>query len=256
MSAEIKIDYDARNRELYQRFKDGDAKALEEMLEFNRPLAMKWANKYFRAAKLEYRPSLDREDLESMAMIGAWRAITEKWDPDRGPLSTVIIWTIKTEFREVFRVGMSVSLNTPAGKNEDGQADQQSMLPDLDAVDPELQTYASERCQEYFSFMADHADPVELKRLKAYCLGYIEQPSRKSIESALITGPQPPLVKAFRERWLGSQLSYYPSPMASMGNVRPTLRGHADPTGDKAMMRIELLERLENKLQNRLGVKP
>lgn len=251
--SEAKKDYDAINRELYEKFKAGDAKALEDLLVLNKRMAYKIAQKYY--SFLNERPSYDIEDLNQLALMGLWEAITSAWDPEKGGLYTVAKWRISNKMQEVIKSNRSSSLNAPMPGGEDQDTEKQDFLPDLDAIDPQLQAYASERCNEYFLFMADYANPEELQRLKLYCLGYIEKPSRKSIESALFLGPQPPVIRAFREKWLGDQISYYPSPMARLGKIR-IVSSFSDPTADKALKRIELVERLENKLQYRLGVKP
>jgi hypothetical protein len=245
------IDFDAENRKLYERFQNGSVSALEAMIKLNKPLAMKMANKYYHAANLEYRPSIDREDLEQMATVGVWQAIMS-WEPERGVLSQVIVWKIKTEMREVFRVGKSVSLNTPVPGGEDRDTEQQDLIPDPGAVDPSDELYTSERCKEYFRFVEDQgAKPKELELLKAYCYGYGPQPALGAIRSCLITGPQTPVVKAFREKWLDNQVSYYPSPLARIGQIRIT-SSFADPTADNAIKRIELLERLQYRLNNKI----
>lgn len=249
MSEAKKTDHAAENRELYEQFREGNASALERLIELNKRIAFDIAKKYYFV--LEERPAYDFEDIQQIAMIGLWEAITSVWDPDKGGLYTPAKWVISRKMRRILKSNRSSSLNAPMPGGEDQDTEKQDFLPDLDAIDPQLQAYASTRCQEYFDFMADHADPEELNQLKLYCLGYIERPARKSIESALFLGPQPPIIRAFREKWLGDQISYFPSPMARLGKIR-IVSSFSDPTAEKALKRIELVERLESRLTRRL----
>lgn len=253
MSETTKTDYEALNRQLYERFKNGDAQALERLLDLNKRIAFAIAKKYYFL--LEERPAYDLEDIQQIATIGLWEAITSVWDPDKGGLYTPAKWVIARKMREIFKSHKSSSLNAPKRGGEDDDTEKQDFLVDTNAAQPELESYASERCREYLDFIQEHgAKPGELILLKAYCYGYGPQPTQEAIKSCLITRSRSPVVIVFREHWLGAQISYYPSPMAGLGRIR-IKSSFSDPTGDKAIKRIELTERLESKLQKRLGMK-
>lgn len=250
--SEIKKDYEALNRELYERFKNGDAKALENLLELNARIAFDIAKKYYYFT--EERPAYDIEDIRQMAMIGLWEAITSVWDPDKGGLYTPAKWVISRKMREIFKSHKSSSLNAPKRGGEDDDTEKQDFLVDPNAAQPELESYASERCREYLDFIQDNgAKPGEFVLLKAYCYGYGPQPTHEAIKSCLITRSRSPVVKQFCERWLGPQISYYPSIRYEKTPIRSSFI--SDPTFEKAAKRIELVERLESKLQKRLGMK-
>lgn len=250
MSDSTKTDYEALNRQLYERFKNGDAQALERLLDLNKRIAFAIAKKYYFL--LEERPAYDLEDIQQIATIGLWEAITSVWDPDKGGLYTPAKWVIARKMREIFKSHKSSSLNAPVPGGEDGDAEKQDRLIDENAAQPDIEAYASERCREYLNFIQENgAKPVELNRLKAYCYGYGPQPTHDLIKSCLIMRSRSPVVIVFRERWLGAQISYYPSPMAGLGKIRIT-SSFSDPTADKAIKRLELTERLENKLRNRM----
>lgn len=252
MSEAKKTDHAAENRELYEQFREGNASALERLVELNKRIAFDIAKKYYFV--LEERPAYDFEDIQQIAMIGLWEAITSVWDPEKGGLYTPAKWVISRKMRRILKSNRSSSLNAPMPGGEDQDTEKQDFLVDMNAKQPDIEAYASERCLEYLNFIQENgAKPVELNRLKAYCYGYGPQPTQEAIKSCLIIRSRSPVVIAFKERWLGAQISYYPSPMASMGEIR-IKSSFSDPTADKAIKRLELTERLENKLRNRMGM--
>jgi hypothetical protein len=238
------IDYDKLNRELYERFKIGDELALKDLINLNRGLAISRANIFYKAASLEYRPSIGLEDLEQIALIGVWQGIL-KWDPERGNLSKMIVWSISNEMRAVFKTGLSVSLNEPVPGGEDRDTEKQDLIPDLDAIDPALECYSSVRCREYFDFMADHADPIELQKLKRYVYGIDERPKKREIQSCQLFFSRDPAVQAFKEKFLERRIDYY----RSSGFADAT---HKDPTAFAAIKRIELINSLEVTIKKNL----
>lgn len=244
----IREDYNEKNLELFEKVKEGNQKAVEEMIVLNRRLAMKIANKYYRAATLEYRPSIGKEDIEQLALWGLWESIG-KWNPEKGPFSTTVGWEVSRKIREIFKTGLTVSLHTPAIKNQEDGAEQIDRIPDLDAADPELSGYSSVRCDEYFKFMSEHADPDHIKQLKAYVYNIDAMPLRGEIKSALLLSNRKPIVRGFREKWLEDRINYYPT--ITYGGGRTS--GHNDPTASAAIKTIEMEEKLEKRLRKKFS---
>jgi RNA polymerase sigma factor (sigma-70 family) len=107
----------------------------------HRGLAVAQANRYWRSARLAAeRRGLDREDLESIALVGLVQAI-RAWDPSRGSFSTLATHCIMHELQRALAWTQKrnqcvvVSLDDVLDADEDRPL--RDRLADTSAVDPE-----------------------------------------------------------------------------------------------------------------------
>jgi RNA polymerase sigma-B factor len=86
----------AEEQQLMRRHRGGDARAREQMIERNLPLARRLALRYRRSPE-------PLEDLFQVAALGLVKAV-DRWDPDRGlPFPAFAVPTILGELRRHFR---------------------------------------------------------------------------------------------------------------------------------------------------------
>lgn len=107
----------------------------------HRGLAVHQANRYWRSARAAAeRRGLDREDLESIALVGLVQAI-RAWDPSRGSFSTLATHCIMHELQRALawtqKRNQCVVVSLDDVLETDGERPLRERIADSSAVDPE-----------------------------------------------------------------------------------------------------------------------
>lgn len=108
------------NEELVQLYQQGDKQALEKLLELNKGIVFKVANKFY----IEGSNSIDREDLEQEGFIGLMIA-AERYNFDMDNPAKFITYAIHWIYQRISRyvkyknTNEEISLNTPIGEEGD-----------------------------------------------------------------------------------------------------------------------------------------
>ena len=125
-----------RERECFQKMKQGDAKAREELIAHNLRLVAHIAKKYYSITN-------DQEDLISIGTIGLIKAVAS-FDYEKGRFSTFAARCIENEilmhFRSIRKTANDISISDPIESDSDGGeltlmdtfADEDSMIEQLD----------------------------------------------------------------------------------------------------------------------------
>lgn len=119
------------NEELVELYQGGNKKALDLIIEQNKGIVYKLANKFYT----EGTSSIDKEDLEQEGFMGLMIA-ADKYNPDMENKAKFITYAVNWIYQKIQRfvryknTNDETSLNTPLG--EDGDMELQSTIQDTE----------------------------------------------------------------------------------------------------------------------------
>jgi len=194
LQADVNPLADLSDDDLVARFHDGDADALNVLLERYRRFARAKSRGYFLVGA-------DSDDIEQEGMIGLYKAARD-FRPDRQSsfrafaelcITRQVITAIKTATRQKHRpLNQYVSLSGVRGSDDPGERSVEDLLDDHYIADPADEVVAAERMDSMRQAMADMLSGLEVDVLKLYVSGKSyqeigEQLGRhvKSIDNAL-----------------------------------------------------------------------
>src|SRR4051812_12714822 len=194
LQADVNPLADLSDDDLVARFHDGDADALNVLLERYRRFARAKSRGYFFVGA-------DSDDIEQGGMIGLYKAARD-FRPDRQSsfrafpglsITPQAITAIKTATRQKHRpLNQYVSLSGVRGSDDPGERSVEDLLDDHYIADPADEVVAAERMDSMRQAMADMLSGLEVDVLKLYVSGKSyqeigEQLGRhvKSIDNAL-----------------------------------------------------------------------